>query len=233
MLTNNEIKLIKSLSIKKYRDQSKLFIAEGHKIVDEMLALEAPIKHLVTDEETIKKISNFNSKPQIIAIGEITEKVLEVENIKKGITLILDDIQDPGNLGTIIRICDWFGINNIVCSETSVDMYNPKVIQATMGAFLRVNVFYENLEKFIKKYQAETGNKCYGTFLTGENIYAMEKERDCAIIFGNEGNGISKEIENLVDKKINIPCFSKNSIHAESLNISVATAVVCSEFVKN
>lgn len=232
MLTNNEIKLIKSLSIKKYREIHKLYIAEGNKIVDEIISIGITIKYLINDAKTIQKISNFNSKPQIIAIVEITEKLLNIETLKKGITIILDDIQDPGNLGTIIRICDWFGINNIVCSKKSVDLYNPKVIQATMGAFLRVNVFYEDLENFILKYKEITNNICYGTFLEGENIYACKKNINAAIIFGNEGNGISKNLEKIIDKKINVPCFSKNKLHAESLNISAATAIICSEFIR-
>lgn len=248
-LSKAKISLIKSLSIKKYRQEHKLFIAEGHKIVSEILSSNFNIKYLIytnewnyskninknteifeVEESEIKKITNLKTAPSVIAIIEIPDYKTEISQLKDKLTLAIDDIQDPGNLGTIIRICDWFGIENIICSQNSVDIYNPKVIQATMGAFLRVKVNYEKLDSFILEYKKTTKNICYGTFLEGENIYKTKTEQNALIILGNEGQGISKEIESIVDQKILIPPFAKEKEHAESLNISIATAIVCSEF---
>ncbi|MDR2835628.1 MAG: RNA methyltransferase [Bacteroidales bacterium] len=247
-LSKNEISRIKSLSINKFRNKENLFIVEGDKIVNELITTNAKIKYLIhteefkhnyqhietkiilTDKAKIKKISNLKNPQNVVAVVEIEEVSLKIEMLKEELTLAIDNIQDPGNLGTIIRICDWFGIKNIICSEASVDVYNSKVIQATMGAFLRVNVFYQNLEEFIIKYKEITNNNCYGAFLEGENIYKSEISNNCLLILGNEGNGISKKIEKLIDKKILIPPFYPTEKHAESLNISIATAIICSEF---
>ena len=246
MLTKNEIKLINSLSIKKYRDNYKLFVVDGHKIVSEIVDSTFEIEFLIhtkdfipinhraskiveVSEDEIKKISNFNSPPNVIVIVKIPDKQLSIKELKDKLTLSIDAIQDPGNLGTIIRICDWFGIENLILSKNSVDLYNSKVIQATMGAFLRVNVFYTDLEKFIIDYKSQTNNQCYGAFLEGENIYNLQKPKNCLLVMGNEGNGISQQVENQIDKKIFIPPFNPNN-HSESLNLSVATAIVCNEF---
>ncbi|MDR1761096.1 MAG: RNA methyltransferase [Bacteroidales bacterium] len=247
-LSKAKISLIKSLSIKKYRQEHRLFIAEGTKIVNEILKSNLKIRYLIrtedwafnktsidfediiTAENEINKISNLKTTSHVIAIAEIPDYNLNISFLKNKLTVVIDNIQDPGNLGTIIRICDWFGIENIICSNGSVDIYNPKAIQATMGSFLRVKVFYEDLQNFIKEYKNITGNCCYGTFLEGENIYKIPEKDNGLIVFGNEGQGISKEIEKIVDKKIMIPPFNENSEHSESLNISTATAIICSEF---
>lgn len=250
-LSKAKISLIKSLSIKKYRSEHNLFIVEGHKIISELLKSTFKIKFLIhtekyninlestnieiikVDESEIKKISNLKTPPSVIAIVEIPKKKLNILSLKEKLTLAIDDIQDPGNLGTIIRICDWFGLENIICSLNSTDVFNPKVIQATMGAFLRVNVSYKDLKTFIPEYKKVTANKCYGTFLEGENIYKTNLTTNGLIILGNEGQGISKEIEETIDSKIFIPPYSIDKEHSESLNISIAAAIICSEFRRN
>ena len=246
-LSKAKISLIKSLSIKKFRLQHSLFIAEGEKIVDELIESDFSIKYIIhTDKWSnniplrnveiikvtyfeIERITNLKTSPNVIAIVDIPKNNINITSLKHKLTLAIDDIQDPGNLGTLIRICDWFGIENIICSQNSVDLYNPKVIQATMGSFLRVNVHYVDLPKFIYEYKNITKNMCYGTFLDGENLYRCEKREHSLIIFGNESKGISKEIESIVDKKLFIPPFNVTQ-HSESLNISIAGAIVCSEF---
>jgi TrmH family RNA methyltransferase len=247
-LSKAKISFIKALSVKKYRQQHQLFTVEGSKIVNELMKSELIIKYIIVteeqsynfqitgteiiiaDKEGIKKISNQKTPPSVIAVVEIPDYKIDILSLKDKLTIAIDDIQDPGNMGTIMRICDWFGIENIICSKNSVDIYNPKVIQATMGAFLRVKVFYRDLQNFIPEYKKITGNICHGTFLDGENIYGITEKNNGLIIFGNEGQGISAEIENHIDKKIFIPPFFKDKEHAESLNISIATAIVCSEF---
>ena len=246
-LSKSKISLFKSLSIKKYRLQHNLFIAEGEKIVNEIIKSNFSIKYIIHTEKwtnnfhtknaeiinvklsEIDKITNLKTSPQVVAIVDIPRNDLHISSLKSKLTLAIDDIQDPGNLGTLIRICDWFGIENIICSQNSVDVFNPKVIQASMGSFLRVNVHYVNLHDFINEYKNTTDNVCYGTFLDGENLYNCEKQECSLIILGNEGKGISEEVENLIDKRLFIPPFNAEQ-HSESLNISIAGAVVCSEF---
>ncbi len=247
-LSKAKISLISSLTVKKYRSENNLFIAEGHKIVSELLSSNLEIKYLIynedkeipsnsgnyeiflTDDLGMKKISNLKTPSSVLAVVEIPKRDLNCFSLKDKLTMCVDDIQDPGNLGTIIRICDWFGIENLICSNNSADLYNPKVIQATMGAFLRVNVFYENLVEFIPEYTKITSQKCFGTFLEGENIYTAELPNSGLFVLGNEGNGISAEVESLINYKLFIPPFAKSDAHAESLNISIAAAIVCSEF---
>jgi len=247
-LSKSKISLIRSLSQKKYREQHNLFIAEGQKIIDEIAESDFKLKYLVynqdkdfdyvdanaesiiTDNVGMKKISALKTPPAILAVVEQKDFGFTVDKAKDKLCLVADDIQDPGNLGTLIRICDWFGIENLICSNNSADLYNPKVIQASMGAFLRVNVHYTDLLDFISDYKSNTKNQCFGTFLEGENIYQSELPEKGLIILGNEGNGISKEVELLVDKKLHIPSFANGDNHAESLNISVAAAIVVSEF---
>jgi len=247
-LSKNKISLIRSLSLKKYRLEHNLFIAEGQKIISEIAESDFTIRYIVynddkdykiidclsesfvTNNAGMKKISALKTPPAILAVVETSNKTLDIQSLKNKLCLVVDDIQDPGNLGTIIRICDWFGIENLICSNNSAYVYNPKVIQASMGAFLRVNIHYADLPSFLNEYKAETGHTCYGTFLEGKNIYQTELSQEGLFILGNEGNGISLEVESLVDKKLHIPSFAKGNSHAESLNISVAGAVVASEF---
>lgn len=247
-LSKAKISLISSLSVKKYRQENNLFVVEGHKIISELISSNFKVKYIIynedleipadsddwevllTDEAGMKKVSNLKTPSSILAVVEIPEVEFGIIRLKNKLTMCVDDIQDPGNLGTIIRICDWFGIENLICSNNSADLYNPKVIQASMGAFLRVNVVYQNLEEFIPQYSKITSHPSIGTFLEGENIYKTDLPESALFVLGNEGNGISAQVACLLDGKISIPPFSKTGKHAESLNISAAASVVCSEF---
>ncbi len=248
MISQSKIKLINSLSKKKYRDINQLFIAEGEKLVSDLSDSSIDIKWLFATQEwldenvqikaeekfdcdgtQLKKITQLKTPPSVIAICEIHQKEIHNQNLENELTLALDDIQDPGNLGTIIRLADWFGIKNIVCSNHTADAYNPKVIQATMGAIARINLFYTNLDQFLLQAQKKDIS-IYGTFLDGENIYSKTLSSSGIIVMGNEGKGISPQIESLVTDKLLIPSFSTNPIHSESLNVSTATAITLSEF---
>ena len=238
MVSKNQIKLISSLHQKKYRIAHQLFIAEGVKGINELLQSNFELEHLyVTIDEfksvsttqkteisdaDLKKISALTTPNTCLAVFK-TPKEKPVLN--KGLIVALDTIRDPGNMGTILRLCDWFGINQVVCSKETVDLYNPKVVQATMGSIARVNVNYLNLKDFLET----TSLPIYGTFMDGEDIYNSEITNEGIIILGNEANGISKEIEELVTKRITIPRFG-NLQQTESLNVATATAIVLSEF---
>lgn len=254
MLSKNKIKFINSLKKKKNRIKKRFFIAEGEKIIFELfnstyeilelfatdsfasilsLQQKSKIGNLYTiTEEELQKISDLKNPNQALAIVKIPEYAFEPEEIKNSISLVLDKVNDPGNLGTIIRTADWFGINHIFCSEDSVDLYNPKVIQATMGSFIRIKLFYKNLETFLPLYSDLTDFVIYGSFLEGENIYSASLQNKGFIIMGSESHGISGKLEKLIHKKLYIPGFSSGhkQQHSESLNISVATGIVCSEF---
>ena len=188
-------------------------------------------KHItctITTEQYLKKITQLKTAPPVIAVCQQPQTKPDFRNCKV-LTIALDEIQDPGNLGTIIRLADWFGIENIVCSKDTADAYNPKVVQATMGAIARVNVFYVELENYLNEQQ-NLNIPIYGTFLDGQNIYNQELSNYGIIIMGNEGKGISKNIEQLIDKKLLIPSFSNNPDKSESLNVSTATGIILSEF---
>lgn len=238
MLSKNQIKLIKSLQQKKHRLANQLFFVEGLKAVQELMESDLELVHLYTTkndfseistrkktiifEIELNKISALTAANSCLALFKIpTEK----KNNKSEIILALDSVRDPGNFGTILRLCDWFGISQVVCSEDSVDVYNPKVVQASMGSIARVNVNYVDLELFL----TQTSLPIYGTFMEGENIYKTNLPQEAIIVMGNEANGISDAIENLTLKKINIPRFG-NLQKTESLNVATATAIVLSEF---
>lgn len=238
MLSKNQIKLITSLQQKKYRKQQQLFFAEGIKVIQELLNSNFELEHLfVTDaffpevskskistitEAELKKISALTTPNNCLALFKIPNEQPISEN---GLIIALDDIRDPGNLGTILRLCDWFGIRQVVCSAETVDIYNPKVVQATMGSITRVNVVYTDLEQFIRK----TKLPVYGTFMDGENIYKSKLPNEGVIVMGNEANGISSEIEKLTENRITIPRFGDLQ-QTESLNVATATAIILSEF---
>jgi TrmH family RNA methyltransferase len=242
MLSKNQIKLITSLTQKKYRKQHQLFIAEGKKVIEELLQSNFELQSLFVTNDNIftsvaknkintitvselKKISVLTTANDCLAVFKMpiaTEKKVE------GLVVALDDIRDPGNLGTIIRLCDWFGIETLLCSDETVDIYNPKVVQATMGSISRVNVVYANLEKVLK----ETKLPIFGTFMDGENIYKKVLPKEGIIVMGNEANGISTEIETLVTQKIAIPRLGKLQ-QTESLNVATATAIILSEFKRS
>ncbi|MCM2302254.1 MAG: RNA methyltransferase [Flavobacteriaceae bacterium] len=238
MLSKNNIKLIKSLEHKKYRIQHQLFVVEGQKSVLEFLKSNFQLEKIFTikddfktdladkieiiTEEELKKISFVKTPNQVLAIFKIPSiKKIEDHNL----ILALDSINDPGNLGTIIRLCDWFGIEQIICSKDTVDCYNPKVVQSTMGSLARVQLFYTDLNEFISSYNGPI----YGTFIEGKNIYNIELPKKALVVMGNEANGISPEIEKLITQKISIPAFGKHQ-ETESLNVATATAIILSEF---
>lgn len=237
MLTKNQIKLITSLSQKKFRNQHRLFVVEGKKSIDEFLNSAFELDHLysISDdfdvdprylsritESELKKISNLKTPHNTLALFKIPEDVI-VDDSK--LVLALDDVRDPGNLGTIIRLCDWFGIDHLLCSETTVDCYNPKVVQSTMGSLARVHVHYSDLEVILKSSNVPK----FGAFMEGDTIYTQMLPQNGILVMGNEANGISSEIESLIDKKISIPRFG-NLKSTESLNVATATAILLSEF---
>ncbi|MBP9848384.1 MAG: RNA methyltransferase [Flavobacterium sp.] len=241
MLSKNQIKLITSLQQKKYRKQEQLFFAEGIKVVQELLHSNFELQELFTtkqdflsvskdklhaiSEAELKKISALATSNSCLAVFKIP-KAKEMK--ESGLILALDDVRDPGNLGTIIRLCDWFGIETLFCSEETVDIYNPKVVQATMGSISRVNVVYGDLENFLVK----TKLTVFGTFMDGKNIYQESLPNDGIIVMGNEANGISEAVEKLVTDRIAIPRFGDLQI-TESLNVATATAIILSEFKRN
>ena len=245
-LSKNRIKYIHSLELKKIRKQEKVFLAEGHKLVEELLDrfkcrfLVATSEWLTQNnpsvyveeiyevsEEELAKASLQKSPQQVLAVFEKPNDYYDKELFNNSLCLALDDVQDPGNLGTILRIADWFGIEHIFCSPNTVDVYSPKAIQATMGAIARVQVHYTPLMELITSLN---NIPIYGTFLDGENIYSQSLSNNGIIIMGNEGNGISREIEKLVDRKLFIPNYPKERSTSESLNVAIATAITCAEF---
>lgn len=243
-LSKNKIKYIQSLKQKKYRNQHKTFVAEGSKLIFDLiphipcqlLVVEEGMENMaktkaeetiITTRAEIKKASHLATPPDAIAVFYQTTHNYSQADLTHKLSLILDEIQDPGNLGTIIRIADWFGIENIFCSHDTADVYNTKTVQATMGALSRVNIHYINIVDLVAKYSSFP---IYGTFLDGENIYTEPLQSEGFIVMGNEGKGICPEVEKLITHRLYIPNFSTNSSTSESLNVAVATAVVCSEF---
>jgi TrmH family RNA methyltransferase len=239
MSNKNLLKQISLLKQKKQRILQNSFVVEGEKSILEFLKSHFILKNLlVTDarlatifnkielinDEEMKKISSLTNPSVALAVFEIPiPKPFQDSKI----ILALDQINDPGNLGTIIRLCDWFGIENIICSQNTVDVYNSKVVQATMGSLTRVNVTYIDLFQYLKQTKLDI----YGTFMNGLNIYQSQLPQKAIIVMGNEANGISAEIESLINKKITIPNFSKHQ-KTESLNVATATAIVLSEFCR-
>lgn len=238
MLSKNQIKLITSLQQKKQRNIHRLFFAEGIKVIQELLESKFELEHLFTtqndfqevsndkkvniDEGDLKKISALATPNSCLAVFKIPNE----KNIQEsGLILALDAVRDPGNLGTILRLCDWFGIGQLICSKDAVDIYNPKVVQATMGSIARVNVNYLDLESFI----SQTPLPVFGTFMQGDNLYKTELPQEGIIVLGNEANGISPEIEKLIKNRLTIPRFGTLQ-QTESLNVATATAIILSEF---
>jgi len=246
MLSKNKIKLITSLAHKKYRDETGLFVAEGVKLTsdlanvfhcewlaytpkweNEVLHLKADEK-IAVDEKELHKISTLKSPQGMLAVFRKKTPInISPTALSTQLSLALDDIQDPGNLGTIIRIADWFGIKNIFCSTATADAFNPKTVQATMGALARVDLHYVNLSEFLSEMK---DIPVYGTFLDGTDLYTRDLSPNGIIVMGNEGNGISPEVSQLLTDKLLIPNYPNDSPTSESLNVAVATAIVCSEF---
>jgi RNA methyltransferase, TrmH family len=255
MLSKNLIKRITSLQHKKYRELNQEFLVEGEKSVTDLLASNYKVNevfaisdwlkqneklinrlkvstHEITSEELLR-ISQLTTPNKVLAIATIPEMKNYYERIFDDIVLVLDNIRDPGNLGTIIRTADWFGIHNIVCSVGCVDAYNPKVVQATMGSILRANLFYLNLKEFLQSAPANI--LTYGCLLDGGNIHTTHLQSPAIIVIGNESKGISAELLPLINVRIQIPSFpsvssNENASGAESLNASLANAIVCYEF---
>lgn len=236
MLSKSQIKLITLLKQKKYRQLNGFFVVEGVKTINELLQSHFVLQTLYTtetfninakkevliSESDLKRISFLTTPNKALAIFKIpAPKPIE----KNGLIVALDAIRDPGNLGTIIRLCDWFGVKDLVCNKETVDCFNPKVIQATMGSITRVNVSYMDLVEFLK------GSKqsIYGAFMEGDNIYTKKDIKQGILVMGNEANGISKEVEAIINEKISIPRFGDLQ-STESLNVATATAILLSEF---
>ena len=244
-LSSNQIKFIRSLSQKKFRQETGLFVAEGEKIVNEALAskfkVQAVYRTSEIGEDCMKRISNLATPSPVLAVieqmtGDLTfsssKLFSSLENAKKdSLYLALDGVKDPGNLGTIIRLADWFGIDAIFASPESVEMYNPKVVQSTMGAIFRKPVIYADLHQVVDTF-TQAGLPVYGTFLDGKNLYKTEARnaKNGLIVMGSESFGISKELESKITSKLLIPPYPADAQTSESLNVAIATAIICSEF---
>ena len=241
MVSKNQIKLITSLQQKKYRQTHQLFMAEGAKIIGELLTSNFVLENLFVTEDLFGEVSSnkktrisYDELKKISALATPNNclglfQIPTVKNINTtNLIVALDDIRDPGNLGTIIRLCDWFGVEQIICSEQTVDLYNPKVVQATMGSIARVQINYGNIEEFISK----TSLPVYGTFMNGKNVYQTVLPKSGILVLGNEANGISPEIEKIIANRIAIPRFG-NLQQTESLNVATAAAIFLSEFKRN
>ena len=253
-LTKKQIKLIQSLSAKRTRDELGLFVAEGDKAVGDLLhlfpcrllvatadflsAMESDsrnVSHPVSVSEVVEaahddicRASALNAPQRAIGIFAKPEVQLSMSDIQSGLTLMLDHIQDPGNLGTIVRIADWFGIDRIVCSPDTVDVFNGKTVQATMGAIGRVKIVYSDLVSLLSQLNGTL--PVFGTYLEGDCIYDAELPSDAVIVMGNEGKGISETLARYINRKLFIPNFPQGVATSESLNVAVATAITCSEF---
>ncbi|WP_081211897.1 TrmH family RNA methyltransferase [Salegentibacter sediminis] len=238
MVSKSQIKLIRSLTQKKYRLKNAMFIVEGKKSIQEFLSSRFPLEKLYTTEDwfiaptsqteiiseaDLKKISQLKTPQTALAIFRIPK---QEAFLPKGLVVALDGVRDPGNLGTIIRLCDWFGIQDLICSPDTADSFNPKVVQASMGSLTRVEVVYRDLAEFIGKYE---NLPVFGAFMDGENIYEKTLPAEGVLVMGNEANGISEKIERLITQRVGIPRFG-DTPQTESLNVATATAILLSEF---
>ncbi len=244
-LSKNKIKYIRSMEQKKARKEHGTFLAEGPKLTGELLG-RFPCRLLVATEEWLNKhpeakaeeiveaspdelsrASLLKTPQQVLGVFAQPSYELDLNAVRTSLSLALDGVQDPGNLGTIVRLADWFGINDIICSPDTADIYNPKTVQATMGGIARVRVHYADLPAFIRSVN---GTPVYGTFLDGENLYTQPLSESGLVIMGNEGKGVRPEVETLIDRRLYIPNYPRGRETAESLNVAIATAVVCAEF---
>ena len=237
-ISKNQLKIITSLSQKKYRQKHKLFIAEGVKVVNELLNSSFKVDTLfATDDfetdissgkivrisdKDLQKISNLKTPNKVLGLFVISDEKPLQEN---GLTIVLDAVNDPGNLGTIIRLCDWFGVAQLLCSKDTVDCYNQKVVQASMGSLTRISIKYIDVETYLK----ETNLPTFIADMDGENVYKSTLPKEAVLIMGNEANGVSDELKLLIKNKISIPQFGETQ-ETESLNVATATAILLSEF---
>jgi len=265
MLSKNLIKTIKSLELKKFRNRDQLFVAEGPKVVEELMKKMSPTILIATDdwwqaqglragatadgtsgpdlqtgpardgatwlcvsEEELRKVSFMQHPQQVVAVFPLPVSAPLPSLASNELCIALDGVQDPGNVGTIVRIADWFGIHTVVCSADCADAFAPKVVQATMGSLARVSVCYTDLSRFLADLPPQT--PVYGTLLDGDDLYAQPLQSRGVIIFGNEGNGISLPIRPLVTHRLLIPSYPRHASTAESLNVATAAAIVCAEF---
>ena len=251
MISKNQQKYISSLKQKKNRKKENVFVAEGFKIVEELLDAGYKPKMIVACEEwmsqhltpnthhptlitvtedELRKTSFLQHPQQVLGVFEMPDdnSIPDAQWIREHLCIALDGVQDPGNLGTIIRIADWFGIDTIICSQTTADAYAPKVVQATMGSISRVKIIYTDLAEFLKGLDSDI--PIYGTLLDGENIYTKRLSANGIIVMGNEGNGISPAIRELVNNRLLIPSYPPERPTAESLNVAIATAITVAEF---
>ena len=246
MITKNQIKLIRQLEQKKFRRREGLFVAEGPKVVDDLIKRWKPEAVYATEnysptlsdniqrisEDELSRISFLQHPQQVLALFPIPEQPSphmvgeRLQGSPHPLMLALDGVQDPGNLGTIIRLADWFGIDTIICSEDTADAWNPKVVQATMGSIARVNLTYTSLPEFLDTLPADI--PVFGTLLDGENIYEQELSEGGIIIMGNEGNGLTEKVRRRINRRLLIPSYRDDT--AESLNVAIATAIICAEF---
>jgi RNA methyltransferase, TrmH family len=252
MLSKNQIKFVNSLKQKKFIQEHGLFIAEGTKVVEELIKSSVTVKDIYGTSEFFRKtpidksinrfeikeselerISAFATPNEVLAVCEIPAHQLDISSLNNKLTLVLDDIKDPGNLGTIIRIVDWFGIETIICSTETVYAFSPKVVQATMGSIARIKLHYVDLLEFFKVQNLAFKVQSFGAVLEGENIYTKQLPSSGFIVIGNESKGISENVLPFITDKITIPSFSHfktNGGEAESLNAAIATSIICSEF---
>ena len=258
MISKADIKLIRSLAKKKYRLKHGLFVAEGEKIVSDLIRdesgkgryrlrsvyatpdwempREAQKDHSfsfkqITGKE-LKQCSLLTTPNKVMATVEMPVTKTVVQITEPGIILVLDAVRDPGNMGTIIRLAHWFGVSGIICSTDSVDLYNPKTIQATMGSFSAVEVFYADLQEFLTQIRKQRECTIYGSYLEGDNIYSIRPDTNAIIVLGNESSGIDNRLDALIDRKIHIPSFAAGS-KPDSLNVASAAAILLSEFRRN
>lgn len=242
-MTKREIQLVRSLADKRARDQEHLFVAEGFKLVEEILGSALSIRRIYTtradicganvehvERSDMERISMLKSPSDTLAVVEQPHYNFSIDDIATRLTIALDGVQNPGNLGTIIRLADWFGVEDVICSKECADIYNPKVVQATMGALLRVRVHYvDNLSKVLHS-AASSGIPIYGTLLDGNNIYSEKLTTRGVIVMGNEGRGLSDECRNRLTHKLFIPPYPMGRSTSESLNVAMATGIILAEF---
>lgn len=245
MISKATIKRIHALEMRKYRKNERLFVAEGPKLVNELYMFMKPVYVAALPEwiasnanllnnttydtltpDELQKASLLMHPQQVIALFQIPENELNPDLLKDELILMLDGVQDPGNLGTIARVADWFGIRHIICSPDTADIYNPKAVQATMGALARVKFYYTELAMVLSQYSGPI----YGTFLDGNNIYKEELSRNGIIVMGNEGKGISQRTREMINRRLLIPNYPEGTLTTESLNVAIATSIVCAEF---
>ena len=236
MVSDKQIKIIKSLKLKKNRIKHNLFVAEGDKSILELITADFNINSLYSIDRQIEGVKNSViqlSKPELNKISNLSNPknslgVFEIPKPKKinynKLIIGLDNISDPGNLGTIIRLCDWFGVEDLICSFDTVDCYNPKVVQASMGSISRVNITYLDLQKTLENNSLKT----YGTYMQGDSIFEIDEIKNGVILFGNEANGINPNLSKVIDKRLSIPRFGKLK-KTESLNVANALSIVLSE----